>query len=434
MDPQMQLMLQQMMLQNQGRPRENPLARAFGGMPMYGGTPIMPSQMFDLGVPGMQNGPGGMMVGMMMQGILPSLMGPNFMPGQFTPTQNLFDHRYSIQYFMQRRQAVEQASRADEDTYFRAIRGMARMRGIEYEAGGAQEQSARRFAKDITSVTPILGDMFPELIDNLSGIRGSSAIMAQKMFEAGRYQFDPVTGRLGMSGESAGIISQDVFNRLYGSGADLTKMRGLGAGRAGQLYDELTKRGFGVPAFDGEKDAMNKLGRDVDRMNPQAIDAALRSFNAQKVSQTIERMAGAVAAMKDIFGDMGRPNAPMVELLNGLQALTQGGLSHMTPHQIENSVRQTYAIAKYTGLGLEGILGFAGSAGQTLDAIGYNRAFAPSLAQGSAAYGFAFGLAGQPNNFGCDGPGKGQPTRPATTHQFTTKRASITPSRTYALF
>jgi hypothetical protein len=97
---------------------------------------------------------------------------------------------------------------------------------------------------------------------------------------------------------------------------------------------------------------------------------------------------------------MGRPNAPMVELINGLQSLTQGGLSFMTPQQLEKSVRDTYSIAKYTGLGLEGMMGFAGTASQILDRIGLPRELAPQIAQSSALYAFAYGQTARPLAFG----------------------------------
>lgn len=445
MDPQLQAMIAQALTMQQqgGMPHEHPLARAFGGMPMYGGTPIPPSHMFDLsGMPGFQgNTSMGMMVGMMLQGILPGMMGPNFVPGQFAPTQNLFDHRYATQHLMQRRRAVEIAAQADQSTYFNLVRGMARMAGTEFEPGGEQEQAAQRFAKDMTALTPILGDIMPDLIDKASGIRGSAAVAAPRIFEGGRYTFDPGTGRLGMSGESAGELTRGLREQLFGPGADITKMRGLGMGRIGQLYDEMVRRGVGPSTLEDDEaktrlsqelsrppseirspelrklrqdlgktadvtdatsapEAMTKLSKAVEGMNPQALEAALRSFNSTRTSQAIERMTGAVSAMRDIFGDMGRPNAPMVELLNGLQSMTQGGLAHMSPHQIERSVRETYAIAKYTGLGLEGIMGFAGTASQSLDQLGLHRSSAPQIAQSSAAYGFGFGLAGQPVNFG----------------------------------
>jgi hypothetical protein len=428
----------------QGGTQEHPLARAFAGTPMYGGVPILPSQMFDMNVLGLGGSGLGQTAGMLMQGLLPGLMGPEFTPGQFAPTQNIVDHKRSLDYFMQRRQAMEKASKADTETYFRMIRGMSRMAGVEW----TPEQAAQgmRFAQDFTPIMGIIGDMMPELVDQASGRRGSSRIMAGRLFEAGRYGFDPVSGRLGMSGTSAGQISENVFNQLYGPGADLSRMHGLGAGRAGQMYEEMVKRGYGVSAILPEE-AMGRLQKelarpaadiaspelanirrtmerthgvsttglrpedagkieralkDMDATDPQALDSALRSFNASRVAKTIENMSGAVAAMRDIFGDMGRPNAPMIELINGLQAMTQGGMSHMTPQQLEQSVRTTYNVAKSTGLGLEGMMGFAGTASQILEQqMGpMGRPMGWQVGQSSAAYGFGFGLTQQPTAYG----------------------------------
>lgn len=399
MDPQLQQLIMQavMMAQQGGRPMGHPLSRAFGGMPMYGGVPIMPSQMFDLsGIPGLNaNTTMGQMASSMLQGVLPSLMGPNFVPGQFAPTQNLFDHRYAIQHFQQRQQAMAAASAADTDTYFRMIRGIDRMRGVEYTRGGQQEAAAERMAGDFSKyVAPVLGNMFPELLDKMAGIRGSAMLMSKNIFEGGRYTFDPVTGRLGMSGQSAAAISSEVFNNLYGPGKDINAMRGLGAGRVGQLYDEMIRRGIG-PSIDNKK-----LDKELEGLDPQAFEAAQRSFSATKITQSIEKMRGAVSAMRDIFGDMNRQNAPMVELLNGLNAMTQGGLSHMSSAELEKTVREAYATAKSSGLGIEGLLGFQGTAGQVLGQLGLNPSMAPQIAKASATYGQAYGEAGQLKNYG----------------------------------
>lgn len=439
MDPQQLIM---MLLQGMGN-QQGGVGNLFGNRaPMFGSSPIMPSQIFDLGALGFNpSSPAGMSVGMLMQGMLPQLMGPNFIPGQFSPTQNLFDHRYAVNYFLQRQQAMRTASQADSETYFRMLRGFARMRGIEWQSGSAQEQAGTRLAQDISTLTPFLAQIAPDFVDQLSGVRGSATLLAGNIFEAGRFSVDPVSGRFGMTGESAGAISREVFNTLYGPGADLSRMRGISAGAAGRLYEDINRRGFGAPAFltrqesirglqqelaqapdqirspelrrlrasidandQGGQDAFNRIGAALERMNQQAnspaLENALRSFNAVRIARTVENMSGAVSAMRDIFGDMGRPNAPMVELINGLQAMTQGGLAHMTPQQLEMSVRQTYNIARMTGLGLEGIQGFAGTAAQTLERLGTSRLLAPQIAQSAAAFGFSWGINQQPTQFG----------------------------------
>ena len=450
MDPQ-QMMQALMLMQQSGGMQPQPRA-LFGGnyQPMIGGGTVRPTQMFDLsGIPGFSgNTPTGQMIGMMMQGILPSLMGPNFTMGQFAPSQNIFDHRYAQQYFMQRRQAIEGASAAEGETYFRMMRGMARMAGIEYQVGGEQEQSARRFGQDIAMMMPTFSSFLPVgMIDDIHGIRGSRMSLAGSVFDAGRYSFDPASGRLGMSGQSATAVSNEIYSTLYGPNANLANMRGLGAGRAGQMYDELMRRGFGPPTFLTDDAARRGLQEELSRpeaeitspgmrnlrqrfmdqrmrapgqnlrpeelqadiatlqsSDPQAFDAAMRSFDGARSARMIHQMAGAVSAMRDIFGDMGRPNAPMVELLNGLQAMTQGGLSHMNASQLESSVRQTYALAKYTGMGVEVAQGFAGTANQILQAQGLSPALAPDIAQRMMAYGFAYGRTERPVGIGIPDP------------------------------
>lgn len=423
MEQQMMQMMQMMFMQQGMQNQQNSLFQSLSRPAMFAGVQQQPSQMFDFGAMG--GSQMGQLGGALLQGIMPQLMGPNYMPGQFTPTQNWFDHRYSTQYFAQQRAAMARASEADTETYFRMTRGMARTMGINWAEGSEQEKAARRFAGDLTGLANFIGPMMPDSLDAASGIRGSASIMAKSMFDAGRYGFDPATGRLGMSGESVGAMSRDIFNTLYAGNADISQMRGIGAGRAGQMYDELVRRGYGAPALIGRDEITRQMKKDIgssfpvsginipgigdlqaslnkqiDQMDPQAFDAASRSFNADKAAKTIKGMVGAVSAMRDIFGDMGRPNAPMVELINGLQALTQGGMSAMRPAELEMSVRNTYAMAKYTGLGLEGMLGFAGTASNALAGLGTSRGLAPKIAQDSAAWAFGFGLTGQPTGIG----------------------------------
>lgn len=433
-----------LLAQQGGAPKGHPLQNMFTGAPMYGNSNILPTQIFDLsGIPGLgPNTQMGFVANIFLQSFLPQILGPKFTAGQFSPNQNIFDHIFNRQNFLQRRQAISRSAEADVDTYFKLITGMGRMAGVEYEPGSEQEKAARRFAQDISSWGPILGDMMPEMFDQMHGRRGSSQMMARNMYDVTRFVRDPITGQIGMSQQTAATLSRDVFTQLYGPAADITLMKGLGAGRAGQIYDEMVKRGFaptnspeqlekqltkelskrvadidsievqklrrdigkklGVGADEAVED-LNKIAeslQDLAKTDPSALDAALRSFNASKVAKSIENMAGAVAAMRDIFGDMGRPNAPMIELINGLQAMTQGGLAYMTPQQLEASVRQTYNISKMTGLGFEGIMGFAGTASQILEQQGMSRGLSVPIAQGSAAFGYAFGQVRQAQQFG----------------------------------
>ena len=93
----------------------------------------------------------------------------------------------------------------------------------------------------------------------------------------------------------------------------------------------------------------------MQKDNPTQFDALLRQFDANKIGNRLKNMSGAVAAMREIFGDMGKPNAPMSQLIEGLNALTQGGLATMNPAELERTVRTTQVIARTSGMGMQAL-------------------------------------------------------------------------------
>jgi hypothetical protein len=118
MDPQQMMQMLAMFMQQQ-RNQEHPLQRAFSGTPMFGGVPINVQPMFNLSGIGLPpNSAGGAAASMMMQSMLPQLMGPDFTPGQFNPSMNFGAFRQNMFQMQQRQAAMQQASRADAATYF----------------------------------------------------------------------------------------------------------------------------------------------------------------------------------------------------------------------------------------------------------------------------------------------------------------------------
>lgn len=348
--------------------------RSTGGPSTFGGGAHLRRNAFDLsGVPGL-NGPGGMVAGMLLQQLLPQILGPGYIAGPFQPAgQNLQMHRQSVQFFEQQQASMALGAKQDQETYYNMIRGVSQMHGVAF--GAPQQAAARRISQDFSALSPFMAEMMPETWDRMHGFKGSAAVMARGMHEGGRMAFDPTTGRMGLSAESAGRTTQDISRQLYGVDADgvdrsMARMSGLRQGQTGQMFNEMMQRGLG----------------------PESMTPG--SFSAGKTAKSLEEMSGAVKAVQEIFGDMGHPDAPMKQVFNALQQLTQGGAGQFSPEKLEQSVRTTYTIAKTTRLGIEGMQVLAGTLSQQADRLGVDRSLVPEAAQRAALHGHVFGASG----------------------------------------
>jgi hypothetical protein len=58
-----------------------------------------------------------------------------------------------------------------------------------------------------------------------------------------------------------------------------------------------------------------------------------RSVDASRITDSLKRYSKAVAAIRDVFGDNGRPDAPMNELLSALDGLTANTSSMLAPER-----------------------------------------------------------------------------------------------------
>ncbi len=382
-----------------------------------------------------------------MPQIMQAMMGSTHMPAQFIPEQNLYDQMEANRYLAASQQAMTIAAQRDARTMERVIGGITQtMTGKPL----TELQQARNFkiAGGISSYMPLLAQVLgPDLIDQLHGSRGSATVFAQQFHQAMRTSVDPISRTTGMSGASAGQLTQEMFETLFGPKADLGILKGMSAGQAGIMVNELQVRGMlGRPIGtlplqeqrailnrDLSPDRINRLAEqlpeirkiiddggtpneaDLDRArstikdthaklkDPQLqlsdADVAempgaqdiIRTGDADRISSRLKNLSGAVKAMRDIFGDMGNPNAPMREIINGLDALTQGGLATMTPGQLELMVRKTHNIARQTGIGMEGMIALTTQNASLADQLGLDRSFAVTAAQQAANFGAAAG-------------------------------------------
>ncbi len=371
---------------------------------MFPGSSIGMTPNFNLGL---GSGPEGMLAQMFVEPMVAGMVGPGFLPGQFNSTHNLYDHYRRRAQFSALQTSMAGAAERDQLQYVRLLRGMAATAGVSWN--DERERAARTMAQDMSGISPMLAQVMPETFDQMHGARGSATMMAQNVFSGGRYRVDPITGVLGNSAETTAQYTREMYDRLYGPGADLVQMKGIGAGRAGQMYDEMSRRGMlpramsrdeqlsgvvrqelATKGLRGTEVEIGKVMDDLRGMSAPQLEMKVRQFEAGRITDRIKSMAGAVAAMKDVFGEMGRPDAPMNELIEGLQVLTQGGLATMTPGRVESIVRDAANLARRSGIGMDNMTVLMASAAQRADALGLDRSFGVTTGMQSAAFGSAY--------------------------------------------
>lgn len=414
-----------------------------GRVPMFAGDPgHRYTGPFNMQLPGGM----GMMAQMAMPQLMNNFMGNSF-AGQFFPEQNLYDQIAAQQNFIANQQAMQLASQRD------AAAMQSMLGGLQQMVTGqplTQMDQARNFriSQGISQAMPILTQVLgPDLIDRLHGSRGSATVFAQQFHQAMRTGVDPITGRIGYSGESAGMVTQEVFDQLFGPNANMAQMRGMSAGQAGIVLNELQARGMLgqpigsmpiqsqrslIPQTLGESTinrlatqlpdiqrVLNEGGTPTERMleaarqqvrqshqqltdptlqltrqdilNMPGAEGIIQTADAERIQTRLKEMAGSVKAMRDIFGDMGQPNAPMRQIINGLEQLTQGGLATLPAAQVEAMVRQTHALAKQTGVGMQGVFAMASQHNKLALELGLDPTFSLRATNQSIAFGAGAG-------------------------------------------
>jgi len=334
----------------------NNIQQMFGGPgTVFSGSPITPAQTFNVAQALGLSGGSAMLVNGLMQSILPNIFGSNMGQfGQFMPQMNLYDQFRQRAAFDMQQQAMARGSALDQKTYEQMFRGFANLAGTPF--GMREQMAAQTMAGDMAMFMPMLTQIAPDFVDRMHGSRGSAAVMAQRMAAGSRYVSDPVTGTVGMRGDTVKTITeQDQLNRRVGP---------AGPGELERTMQDLVE----APDFNDK----------------------VQQFEANRITDKIKAMSGAVAAMKDIFGENGRSDAPMAELFNALQAITQNNLSSMNPADVERMVRNAANMSKMTGMGLDAMMANIGMAGQAGDRYGLNRAFATGIATNSAAFAQAY--------------------------------------------
>lgn len=375
------------------------------------------------GLPFAGQGPLGALAQMAaMQQLQQSMGRTGMLPVGVGHDQNVYDTMKSMQFSQMQMQAMRTAAESDRATYMNLARGAATLSGRQF--GHEQYRAANTVIDPLIAASPYAAQFAPEWLDQMGGRRGSATVMAHRMIDAGRYRVDPVTGRMGMSGESVGLATRSLFADMFNDN-NIAKMQGMTAGQAGSLFGELQKRGMmraseldpqsqmrqavqslantgdltGVARRQGVSLAggvSGLSGADIDKLGlDTAVGDKLRSFDAEKIKRTLKNYTGAMSAMRDIFGDAGKPNAPMAELVQGLEALTAGSMGKIDPQRLGQIAKQTYNLSKQAGVTLDSAMMMQGDLAQRGQAMGLESIFAVKATQGALAFGSAYDARGQ---------------------------------------
>jgi hypothetical protein len=133
--------------------------------------------------------------------------------------------------------------------------------------------------------------------------------------------------------------------------------------RMGKTLEEVDKFRAG--------DKRAKSPQEIEKMDGYGISAS--SVDAGKVGDVAKKYTGAIDAIREIFGDGGRGDAPMQELIHALDHLSSGSIGQVGTAKVENVMRQMRVAARDTGMGFEQMAGLSAQVSAHGDTLGLAR-------------------------------------------------------------
>jgi ribosomal protein S20 len=122
--------------------------------------------------------------------------------------------------------------------------------------------------------------------------------------------------------------------------------------KLGGYKDRLTKTFNEIDKYKAN-DPRAKSAEEIEQLEGFGLGA--NSLDAQRTSRAIKEYNGAIAAMREIFGDNGQSNAPVQQLIAGLQALTNGAQTSFSGGKVESLVRELRLAARDTNTDLDSL-------------------------------------------------------------------------------
>jgi hypothetical protein len=375
-----------------------------------------------------QNAPGGAIgqqVLAMAGGMLGSQTGMMPMGGMGT---NLHSTIHQQMFSASHMRAMQSAAQNDQQIMLDIERGMMAAAGRKLT--DSDIQGLNKLNGFLSNVAPYID---PQMMNTLSGGRSASNL-TRYMHIGGQFRRDAVTGFSGMSGDTSASIAQGVYQHYFSNPDYGQATAGLNSLQMGEMFDELTRRGMmpgigtlrqrvagGIMAARSNgadvtgilkgagvdlgltpvtpEGLMNLSDTQLQKLSANTdIQHGMRSADAGRITATLDKYKGAIAAVQEIFGENGKPNAPMPELMQALERLTQGGMTQLSPGRVEMTVRNMSNAAKMAGVDMVTLSGMMNAAGSQTDALGLNPLFATQITNSGLLFSAGYNAAGLGEN------------------------------------
>ena len=295
---------------------------------------------------------------------------------------NMYNNMMQMRLTEDQQQAIRSGGEADRGMMMNTIRGAANIAGQKWD-----DESEAAASGLVNQGINLAAMGSPQMLDQLSGGRSATA-MAAGMFEGGRYAADPVYGDVGMSANSVGAMTSDIYAQFYGDRVDENgeAIQGSGArewrgntdgvtsGQMGQLYSRLSREGMMGSIAPMTNDELDNF-EDATEGEQSNMQASRREGAARKATETLKGWTGSLAALKEVFGE----NSSFDDLMKGMEEMTGGSYSQMTGKQVESSMRQMVESGKLAGVGTGEVVQRTHDMASELNRGGINSIFAPQL-------------------------------------------------------
>lgn len=352
----------------------------------------------------------------------------------FTQHGNLYNNMRQQMFSQAHYTNMVEAAKGDMQIATQFETNIAHRAGIHI--GDAERQNMDAFNSHMLKVAPY---MAPSMLDAFTGGRSMSNLM-HSMHIGGRHRMDAVSGAMGQSADAALAQARGIYDHYYSDPNDrLNRAAGLTSGEIGGMAQEMMRRGMmagpgttrerttagllalqsrfaqpGAGGPDAMAEVLQRGGLSAERRaelsgtsyagltdseisslgKVSEVKDGVRAADTGRVIRSIDKYKGAISAIKEIFGEEGKTDAPMQELWRALEGFTNGGSSQLQPAKLEATVRNFVNVARTAGFSTEAMGVMMQVSGGQAQELGLNPVFATQMAGNAMAFRAAYNQLG----------------------------------------